>query len=191
MTPTACMPKANTSTPRDYRRMARAAGDVVVAINAGHTTIRRTARASWPPAATRTSCSPPTCSTRTWSTSTSCWIAPKHLPEANHGCCPGYRRTGDVTTNRAMRILHVKSCSVMVAPPVSGCGGAPLNTCAAPAGGTWSARALAAVVGFYNFHQDTTLAAALVRSRRHRQNVRKDSFRSRSRGLRGFDLGAR
>jgi integrase/recombinase XerD len=40
-------------------------------------------------------------------------------------------------------------------------------------------RALTAVMGFYDFHQDTALAAALVRSRRHRTNVRSDSSRSR------------
>jgi integrase/recombinase XerD len=34
-------------------------------------------------------------------------------------------------------------------------------------------------MGFYDFHQDTALAAALVRSRRHRTNVRSDSSRSR------------
>jgi integrase/recombinase XerD len=40
-------------------------------------------------------------------------------------------------------------------------------------------RALTAVMGFYDFHQDTALAAALVRSRQHRTNVRSDSSRSR------------
>jgi integrase/recombinase XerD len=40
-------------------------------------------------------------------------------------------------------------------------------------------RALTAVMGFYDFHQDTALAAALVRSRQHRTNVRSDSTRSR------------